>query len=123
MIKYLLLGFLSGVLTPPRRSLDYALLKMKNYDEDVDNYYEKGICYFNNYQTKNVHGKQSILLPKELDDVIKTFNKINPTDFMLFSTNGNPLKSSQITKILNDIFNMNISTSMLRHIYLSNKYK
>ena len=41
---------------------------------------------------------------------------------MLFSTNGNPLKSSQITKILNDIFNMNISTSMLRHIYLSNKY-
>ena len=57
-----------------------------------------------------------------MDDVIKKFNKINPTDFMLFSTNGNPLKSSQITKILNDIFNMNVSTSILRHIYLSEKY-
>ena len=46
VIKYLLLGFLSGVLTPPRRSLDYALLKIKNYDEDVDNYYKKGVYYF-----------------------------------------------------------------------------
>jgi hypothetical protein len=33
-----------------------------------------------------------------------------------------PLTSSQITKILNDIFNMNVSTSMLRHIFLSDKY-
>ena len=29
VIKYLLLGFLSGVFTPPRQSLDYALLKIK----------------------------------------------------------------------------------------------
>ena len=48
------------------------------------------------------------------------FNKINPTDFMLFSTNGNPLKSSQITKILNDIFNMNVSTSVYLNISASN---
>jgi hypothetical protein len=122
VIKYLLLGFLSGSILPPRRSLDYALLKIKNYDEDVDNYYKKGVCYFNNYKTKNVYGKQTMVVPKELDDVIKKFNKINPTDFMLFSTNGQPLTSSQITRILNDIFNMNVSTSMLRHIFLSDKY-
>ena len=41
---------------------------------------------------------------------------------MLFSTNRNPLSSSQITKILNDIFGLNVSTSMLRHIFLSDKY-
>jgi hypothetical protein len=122
VIKYLLLGFLSGSILAPRRSLDYALLKIKNYDEDVDNYYKKGVCYFNNYKTKNVYGKQTMVVPKELDDVIKKFNKINPTDFMLFSTNGQPLTSSQITRILNDIFNMNVSTSMLRHIFLSDKY-
>jgi site-specific recombinase XerD len=122
IVKYLLLAFLSGSLFPPRRSLDFALLKIKNYDEDVDNYYKKGVCYFNNYKTKNVYGKQSILLPKPLDDIIKKWSKINPTDFMLFSSNGQPLTSSQITKILNDIFNMNVSTSMLRHIFLSDKY-
>ena len=122
IVKYLLLAFLSGSLFPPRRSLDFALLKIKNYDEDVDNYYKKGVCYFNNYKTKNVYGKQTMVVPKELDDVIKKFNKINPTDFMLFSTNGQPLTSSQITRILNDIFNMNVSTSMLRHIFLSDKY-
>jgi hypothetical protein len=122
VIKYLLLGFLSGSILAPRRSRDYALLKIRNYNKDVDNYYEKGVCYFNNYKTKNVYGRQTLLLPKELNDVIKKFNKINPTDYMLFSTNGNPLSSSQITKILNDIFGLNVSTSMLRHIFLSDKY-
>lgn len=122
VVKYLLLAFLSGSLFPPRRSLDFALLKLKNYDEDVDNYYKKGVCYFNNYKTKNVYGKQTLLLPKELNDIIKKWSKINPTNYLLFSSNGQHLSSSQITKILNDIFNMNVSTSMLRHIFLSDKY-
>ena len=59
IIEYILLGFLSGQLTPPRRSLDFSLLKIRNFDEETDNYYKKGICYFNNYKSKDVYGKQS----------------------------------------------------------------
>ena len=42
---------------------------------------------------------------------------------MLYSTNGNRLTSQSINRILNKIFGKNISTDMLRHIYLSNAYK
>ena len=42
---------------------------------------------------------------------------------MLYSTNGNKLTSPQVTRILNKVFGKNISTSMLRHIYLTDAYK
>jgi hypothetical protein len=42
---------------------------------------------------------------------------------MLYSTNGNKLSSPQISRILNKVFDKNVSTSMLRHIYLTNIYK
>jgi hypothetical protein len=42
---------------------------------------------------------------------------------MLYSTNGNKLTSPQVTRILNKVFDKNVSSSMLRHIYLTNKYK
>ena len=44
-------------------------------------------------------------------------------DYLLYSTNGNRLSSPQITRILNKVFGKNVSTSMLRHIYLTDVYK
>jgi len=77
IIEYILLGFLSGQLTARRRSLDFALMKIRNFDEETDNYYKKGVCYFNNYKTKDVYGKQSLTVPKELNDILKKWLKIN----------------------------------------------
>ena len=51
IMDYLLVAFLSGHLFPPRRNLDYALLKWKDYDKNVDNYYCRGKLYFNKYKT------------------------------------------------------------------------
>jgi hypothetical protein len=42
---------------------------------------------------------------------------------MLYSTNGNKLTSPQVTRILNKVFGKNMSSSMLRHIYLTDKFK
>ena len=42
---------------------------------------------------------------------------------MIYSSNGNKLTPPQITRVLNKIFGKNISTSMLRHIYLTDLYK
>ena len=103
-------------------SLDFSLLKIRNFDEETYNYYKKGICYFNNYKTKDVYGKQCLTVPKELNEIFKKWIRINQTDYMLFSSVGKGLSTSQITKILNKIFGLNVSTSMLRHIYLSEKY-
>jgi hypothetical protein len=54
---------------------------------------------------------------------MKKWIKINTNDYMLYSTNGNKLTSPQVTRILNKVFDKNVSTSMLRHIYLTNEYK
>ncbi|MBC7475802.1 MAG: hypothetical protein H7263_16080 [Candidatus Sericytochromatia bacterium] len=124
MMEFLLLSFLGGVSgIAPRRSLDYALLKVKNYDAKKDNYYKAGKFYFNIYKTAKNYGLQVIDVPKDLNIILKRWIKLNNNDYMLYSTNGNPLTSPQITRILNKVFGKNVSTSLLRHIYLTDVYK
>jgi len=125
IMDYFLLAFLGGVSgLAPRRSLDYALLKINNYDKTKDNYYKAGKLYFNKYKTSDKYGLQILEVPSELNGIIKKWLKINKGDYMLFSTNHNPLSSSQISKMLNKIFDgKKISVDMLRHIYLTDLYK
>jgi len=125
IMDYFLLAFLGGVSgLAPRRSLDYAWLKINNYDKTKDNYYKAGKLYFNKYKTSNKYGLQILEVPSELNGIIKKWLKINKEDYMLFSTNHNPLSSSQISKMLNKIFDgKKISVDMLRHIYLTDLYK
>jgi ribosomal protein L18 len=119
MMEFLLVSFLGGVVKglAPRRSQDYSELKIRNYDTKKDNYYKSGKFYFNIYKTAKKYGLQIIDVPKELDIILKKWVKINTNDYMLYSTNGNKLSSPQITRILNKVFDKNVSTSMLRHIY------
>jgi site-specific recombinase XerD len=125
MMEFLLVSFLGGVVKnlPPRRSQDYTELKIRNFDTKKDNYYKKSKFYFNVYKTARVYGLQIIDVPKDLDIILKKWIKINSNDYMLYSTNGNKLTSPQVTRILNKVFGKNISTSMLRHIYLTDAYK
>ena len=116
-----LLGGVSGI--PPRRSLDYGLMKIRNFDIKTDNYYKAGKFYFNRYKTADKYGLQSIDVPKDLQTLLKKWIKINDTDYLLFSSNKQPLSSPQINRILNKVFDKHISVDMLRHIYLTNHYK
>ena len=50
MMEFLLMSFLSGILTPPRRSLDFSDLKIRNLDVKTDKYYQSGKLYFNKYK-------------------------------------------------------------------------
>ena len=123
IVDYLLVAFLGGVLMPPRRSLDFALLKWKNYSKETDNYYHRGKLYFNKYKTSDSYGLTIVDVPKELDEILKKWLKINPSEYVLISTNYKPLSSSQITRNLNKIFGKKVSVNMLRHIFLTNYYK
>ena len=116
-----LLGGVAGI--PPRRSLDYGLMKIRGYDPKTDNYYKAGKFYFNRYKTANKYGLQVIDVPKDLQVLIKKWMKINDTDYLLFSSNKQPLSSPQINRILNKVFDKRVSVDMLRHIYLTNHYK
>ena len=123
MMEFLLMSFLGGVVIPPRRSLDYSEMKIRNYDVKTDNYYKANKFYFNKYKTFKTYGLQILDVPKEFNKVLKKWIKINTNDYIIYSSNGNKLSCPQITRTLNKIFGKKISTSMLRHIYLTDVYK
>ena len=58
--------FLCGIVIPPRRSLDYSEMKIRNYDAKTDNFYKGNKFFFNKYKTVKSYGIQSLEIPKEL---------------------------------------------------------
>jgi hypothetical protein len=133
--KYVLLSMY--VLIAPRRSMDYASFKIRNFDEtadSTDNYMvnysknkKKGNAsfVFNTYKNSKRLGRQTVNdIPKPLEKLIDTWKLFNKSDYLLVNNQGNAITQSRIAVLLNDIFGgKNISTSMLRHIYLSDKFK
>jgi len=125
------------VLIPPRRSMDYTEFKIRNFNEgqdSSDNYMvnynknkKKGLAtfVFNSYKNSKRLGRQVIEnIPKPLEKLIDTWKLFNKSDYLLINQVGNKITQSRIASLLNEIFGgRNISTSMLRHIYLSSKFK
>jgi len=126
---------------PPRRNQDYQYMKVVKTNgqakSDEVNYLvlEPKKFIFNKYKTSNIHGQQIFEIPKELMEVIDFYLKYHPSlkgkavtsktpsfNFLVFH-DGSPLVSvNSITRILNRIFGKNVGATMLRHIYLSEKY-
>lgn len=111
------------VLQPPRRSQDYAVMLTKDYNKETDNYYDGKVFAFNKYKTKKTYGEQIIKVAPKLNTMLKQWVKINHYPTLLATYGGRPLSVSRITILLNAIFGKNISTTMLRHIYLTDQYK
>ena len=132
---FLLVGCVGGVNgLAPRRCMDYALMKIRNFGKD-DNFYKCGtkgnpsIFSFSQYKTAKAHGTQVVEVPKELDKYIAKWIKMNETDFMFPTSTGTQPQSSFITKSLNRIFQKeldttkNVSVDILRHVFITNFYK
>lgn len=110
-------------LIAPRRSKDYVDFKIKNINKDSDNYMEKGKFIFNSYKTSKTYGKQEVPIPRELTTIINKWIKVNPTDYLLFDSNMNPLTAVKLNQRLNRIFDgKKIAINALRHSYLTEKY-
>ena len=114
---------LSGRYIPPRRSKDYVDFKIKNIDKDKDNYIEKKNMVFNSYKTAKTYQRQEIPIPPELMKILNKWIKINPTEYLLFDSNGKKLTNVKLTQRLNKIFGKKASVNQLRHTYLSGKYQ
>ena len=99
-------------------------MKIRKYNPKEDNYYKAGKFYFNRYKTAAKYGLQVVEVPQNLQTLLKRWIKMNTeSNYLLFSSNKNPLSSPQINRILNKIFGKNISCDVLRHVYLTNYYK
>lgn len=114
-------------LDGPRRSMDWVMFKLRNVDKEKDNYltYEKRrpVVVFNQYKTAGVYGKQTIPAGV-LSPVLKKWMDKNPYDHLLMNYHQTgPMTQSQLTTTLHDIFQKPVSTSLLRHIFLSHFHK
>jgi hypothetical protein len=116
----------------PRRSLDYSSMKIQRNDEEFDvntNYLtHDNKMIFNNYKTKDKYGQQIIDISqnKQLMNDLEMYlsvRKDNDNDMLLVKQNGKSFNQvNDITRLLNKIFNSNISVNMLRTIFITSKY-
>ena len=84
---------------------------------------------FNEYKTKKKYGQQIIKFNNDLYDVIKLYLRFHPLyiknldiPFLVYY-NGTPFKDiNSITRVLASIHH-GLGSSLIRHIYLSYKFK
>lgn len=122
----------------PRRNKDYQIMKLvPEYKPEFVkecNYLDMGKkqFIFNSYKTSSKYGTQIVNISDELwkslqkyfehHPLLKTKDKADIVDFLVYP-NKQPLdKVNSITRILNKIFDKAVGSSMLRHIYLTGKY-
>ena len=135
--QYLVLSIYSGKYFPPVRNdfSDMKVIMEKNYDPEKDkqNYFvvKKGNPYFvlNSYKTARKYGTQKIEIESnDLKSLIKKWIQLNPTDYFLINvSNKTPMTPNGISKYIQKIFkrkrNKSISSSLLRSIYITDKYE
>ncbi len=123
----LILGLTSGVLgVEPRRALDYTEMVLATPDDENSNFIKGNSFVFAKYKTAKFKGVKEISIPKETMKIINAYKKVLPEDqkYMFVDKNGNKLDPVKLSQRLNSIFGgRKISVSMLRHIYLTQKYK
>ena len=137
LLNYMILSLYT--LINPRRNKDYSLMKIaSNTDDENYNYLmidKKNTMKFllNKYKTDKKYHSVEIDVPDTLKEVIQSYLKYHPLKGelknneydipFLVDEKGKALKNStEITKILNKIFGKKISSSLLRNIFLTEKY-
>jgi len=122
-------------LQPPRRNRDYQLMLYvndKNLIENTEfNYYlpKAKKFEFNQYKTSGSYNTQEVDVNPELVDILAKYVKLHPLKkqknfYLLVNYKGDPLLAvNAITRILNRIFGKHVGASLLRNIYLSDKFK
>ena len=121
--NYIILCVVSGMYISPRRSKDWTDFRIKNIDKDNNNFIEKNNLVFTSYKTAKAYGRQDIALPPQLKKILNKWISVNPTEYLFFDINFKPLTSVKLNQRLNKIFgNKKISTSMLRHFFLTDEF-
>ena len=121
--SYIIISVLGGMFIAPRRSKDFCDFKISNVSKDKDNYMDKNSFVFNSYKTAKCYGEQKVPIPTSLKTIITKWSKINPTEYLLFDTNLNPLSSVKLNQRLNKLFDgKKVGVNNLRHSYLTDKY-
>lgn len=121
--NFVLLSLLSGKFCPVRRSKDFVDFRISNIDKTKHNYLDKNSLVFNSYKTVKTYGQQRIPISIQLKNILLKWIKHNPTEYLFFDTNNNPLSAVKINQRLNKVFgNKKVSVNALRHSVLTSKF-
>lgn len=121
--NYIILVLFGGEYIVPRRSKDYTDFRLTNIDKEKDNFLEKNELVFNSYKTVKAYGEQRIKIPLKMRNILHKWIKVNPTAYLLFDKNLEPLTAVKLNQRLNKIFDgKKISVNALRHTFLTEKY-
>jgi hypothetical protein len=111
---------------PPMRN-DYAQMKVY-YDKEVkgENYIhlKKKLIVLNKYKTSKTYGEKQIEIPAKVVKIVRHWVDITGNEYLLINIRDrNPMTNNGLTKYLNKIFKpKKVSTTLLRKLYLSEKY-
>lgn len=122
--NYILICLFAGKYIPPRRSMDYFMMKIKNVGND-DNWIDDNEFVFNSYKTVATYGTQRVKIPNILLKIIQKYIKVIPEaqDYLFFTITGKPLSAVTMNQRFNGLFlSKNISVNAFRHLYLSTHY-
>ena len=134
--------FVLGLFTDiePRRNKDYQdMYIVRKWAKDMPsdkNYLDLNSksFIFNTYKTATTYGTQTIEIPADLQAKANVYLKFHPLWTaeskrknvhvpLLVNPDGERLTAvNTITRILNKIFKKNVGASMLRHIFLTDKF-
>lgn len=114
-------------LIPPRRLLDYSLMKIGDGTDMKYNYFTGSRFIFNNYKTKGTYQSQVIDVPKELVKLLNFYiarKEFKDSDFLLHLPRSSSISSSsQMNRMLRRAFqNDKIGCSILRSLFLTDKF-
>jgi hypothetical protein len=117
---------------PPRRLLDYSLMKITTTDTDLNvdfNYVvlvnNKPVKFiFNNYKTSSKFGKQEFKIPSTLSKKLNTYiteSSLVDGDFLFGRTKTSPYTSfsNQVSKLFKKYTGKLVSVNILRHSFIT----
>lgn len=116
----------AGMITINKRQ--YNKLKL---DDKVSNNYlvnsSQGMfMVLNEYKTSAKYAEKVIQMPKDLQRLLKSYIKVNGLGVLFKSNRGNAYTRNQLSQLFlttsQEYLGKNISTTLMRKIYLSDKY-
>ena len=128
LLQYMILSLY--VLLPPRRNEYRDMLIVNKVPKDTTENYlvlDTHQIIFNKYKTAKAEGSLTVDIPVALQDVLSVYLKFHPGkkkgQFLMYADGTLLDKVNSITRVLNKVFSpKRVSSSMLRHSYLSYKY-
>jgi len=123
--QHLVVSLYIGEHIPPMRN-DYAGMRISNEDLETDNYInmETKQIILNQYKTDKTYGRKTINIPPYIHGLMKRWLKYNESGYLLVNIQAfDAMTKNGLTKYIYKIFKpRNVSTTILRKVYLSTKY-